>query len=103
QENSLRHLPASASDALTATAATLSAQGTALAGHGSGGGTLDNDASTFIGADAVWPSLGGRDRAGAGVIVGVIDTGIWPEHPMLADNGLATPDGGPWACEFGDG
>jgi len=103
QENSLRHLPASASDALTATAATLSAQGAALAGHGSGGGTLDNDASTFIGADAVWPSLGGRDRAGAGVIVGVIDTGIWPEHPMLADNGLATPDGGPWACEFGDG
>ena len=63
----------------------------------------DNDATTFIGADAVWPSLGGRDRAGEGVIVGVIDTGIWPEHPMLIDTGLATPDGGPWACEFGDG
>lgn len=63
----------------------------------------DNDATTFIGADAVWPSLGGRDRAGEGVIVGVIDTGIWPEHPMLIDNGLGAPDGGPWACEFGDG
>lgn len=66
-------------------------------------GGIDPDATTFIGADAVWPSLGGRDRAGAGVIVGVIDTGIWPEHPMLADNGIPTPEGGPWACEFGDG
>jgi hypothetical protein len=103
QENSLRHLPASASDSLTASASAVSAQGAALAGHSTGAGTLDNDASTFIGADAVWPSLGGRDEAGAGVIVGVIDTGIWPEHPMLADNGLAAPAGGPWACEFGDG
>lgn len=101
QENSLRHLPASASDALTASASAVTAQGAALTGDG--GGTLDNDASTFIGADAVWPSLGGRDKAGAGVIVGVIDTGIWPEHPMLADNGLAAPAGGPWACEFGEG
>ena len=63
----------------------------------------DADATTFIGADKVWPSLGGRDKAGQGVIVGVIDTGIWPEHPMLADNGLPAPAGGPWACEFGDG
>ncbi|MGX1702584.1 S8 family serine peptidase [Microbacterium sp. NPDC055357] len=63
----------------------------------------DADATTFIGADAVWPKLGGRDKAGEGVIVGVIDTGIWPEHPMLRDNGIDRPDGGPWACEFGDG
>jgi subtilisin family serine protease len=63
----------------------------------------DTDATTFIGADKVWPSLGGRDKAGEGVIVGVIDTGIWPEHPMLQDNGIAKPAGGPWACEFGDG
>jgi hypothetical protein len=27
------------------------------------------------------------------VKVGVIDTGVWPEHPMLADNGLP-PIGG---------
>ena len=63
----------------------------------------DADATTFIGADKVWPSLGGRDRAGEGVIVGVIDSGIWPEHPMLADNGISKPAGGPWACEFGVG
>ncbi|MCR2817970.1 S8 family serine peptidase [Microbacterium sp. zg.Y1090] len=64
---------------------------------------IDNDGSTFVGADAVWPSLGGRDKAGVGVIVGVIDTGIWPEHPMLVDNGIPAPEGGPWACEFGGG
>ncbi|MET0297073.1 MAG: S8 family serine peptidase [Microbacterium sp.] len=63
----------------------------------------DADATTFIGADKVWPSLGGRDKAGAGIIVGVIDSGIWPEHPMLQDNGIPTPAGGPWGCEFGDG
>lgn len=51
----------------------------------------------------MWPSLGGRDKAGQGVIVGILDTGIWPEHPMLKDVGLAAPAGGPWKCDFGDG
>jgi len=68
-----------------------------------GSPTVDNDTTTFIGADAAWPSLGGRDAAGQGVVVGVLDTGIWPEHPMLADNGIPTPAGGPFGCEFGDG
>ncbi|AYF99137.1 S8 family serine peptidase [Protaetiibacter intestinalis] len=100
QDNSLRHLPTSDTGSLSASASAVSAAGAAVA---AGGSTIDNDASTFIGADAVWPSLGGRDKAGKGVIVGVIDTGIWPEHPMLADNGLPKPAGGPWACEFGQG
>lgn len=57
----------------------------------------------YIGATAVWPSLGGSTKAGQGVIVGVIDSGIRPEHPSLADNGIDRPAGGPWACELGDG
>ncbi|TPX02799.1 S8 family serine peptidase, partial [Schumannella luteola] len=102
QDNSLRQLPASDTGSLAASTAAVAANGTALS-SAAAAGAIDNDASTFIGADAVWPSLGGRDLAGEGVIVGVIDTGIWPEHPMLADNGLPTPAGGPWACDFGEG
>jgi subtilisin family serine protease len=100
QENSLQHLPASETGSASAGgSAAAMAPGAASAPAAA----LDNDASTFIGADKVWPSLGGRDKAGAGIIIGVIDTGIWPEHPMLADNGIPHPAGGPWACEFGTG
>jgi subtilisin family serine protease len=103
QENSLQHLPASESGAASdAGSAAVSAPAAESIGSAPAA-TLDNDASTFIGADKVWPSLGGRDKAGQGVIIGVIDTGIWPEHPMLADNGIPHPAGGPWACEFGNG
>lgn len=56
----------------------------------------------FIGARNVWPSLGGPNKAGEGVIVGVIDTGIWPEHPSFKDPGITKPAGS-WGCEFGDG
>ena len=68
--------------------------------------TVGNDATAFIGANKVWPSLGGQKLAGKGVIVGVLDTGIWPEHPMLADGGYLPkpgPAGKTWGCQFGDG
>jgi subtilisin family serine protease len=64
---------------------------------------LADSTPAFIGATAVWPALGGQDNAGAGVVVGVIDTGIWPEHPSFADtHGLPAP-AGTYGCQFGDG
>ncbi len=58
----------------------------------------------FVGADQVWPSLGGLPNAGSNVTIADLDTGIWPENPMLADNGtIPPPANGPFVCDFGDG
>ncbi|SOC53743.1 S8 family serine peptidase [Ornithinimicrobium cerasi] len=65
---------------------------------------IQTDASPeFIGATEVWPSLGGSSTAGEGVVVGVLDSGIWPEHPSFLDPGIDRPDVGELGCEFGDG
>jgi subtilisin family serine protease len=49
----------------------------------------------FIGAPTIWNRLGGQASAGEGVVVGVIDTGIWPDHPSVSD---PDPDGKPYAA-----
>jgi minor extracellular serine protease Vpr len=57
---------------------------------------LHMDASLpLINAPAVWQQLGGQDRAGAGVKVAIIDSGIRPEHPMFQSNGHTRPAGLP--------
>jgi hypothetical protein len=63
-----------------------------------------DDNTSFIGATNVWPALGGSDTAASNVIVGVIDTGVWPEHPMLvAKPNEPAPTGGLRGCQFGNG
>jgi hypothetical protein len=62
-----------------------------------------DDNTQFLGATTVWPSLGGAPHAGNNVVVGVIDTGVWPEHPMLSPSGMPAPAGGIKGCQFGDG
>ena len=42
------------------------------------------------GPGGVWEAVGGTDAAGEGVVVGVVDTGIAPEHPSFAGEPLGT-------------
>ncbi|MDQ3969258.1 MAG: S8 family serine peptidase [Thermoproteota archaeon] len=49
--------------------------------------TISND---LIGAPALWSGLGGREAAGAGISVGIIDTGIDESHPAFACKGDIT-------------
>jgi subtilisin family serine protease len=62
-----------------------------------------DDNTEFLGATNVWPSLGGSSHAGSNVVIGVLDTGIWPEHPMMSPTGISAPAGGIKGCQFGDG
>ncbi|NUP67329.1 MAG: S8 family serine peptidase [Nonomuraea sp.] len=68
---------------------------------------LTDSSPEFIGAGTVYGKLGGSDSSGKGVIVGVLDSGAWPEHPSFAARpGLPDPgptkDGGARVCDFGD-
>ena len=44
-----------------------------------------------------WNSIGGRDKAGAGVKIAILDTGISPDHPGFQDPTLKFPAGYPRA------
>lgn len=54
-------------------------------------GADDHKSTDFLrlsGEKGVWESLGGADKAGEGIVVGVIDSGIWPENPSFAGDRL---------------
>ena len=63
--------------------------------------TIDTSSTpTFLGLNApggIWEKLGGTGNAGDGVIIGIIDSGIWPENLSFSDrtglNGNGTQDG----------
>lgn len=44
---------------------------------------------------AAWRTIGGQDKAGAGVKIAIIDTGISPNHPGFQDTTLKFPPGFP--------
>ncbi|GJP61008.1 hypothetical protein CLOP_g18217, partial [Closterium sp. NIES-67] len=50
---------------------------------------LTTASPTFLGLPStVWPAVGGRSKAGAGTVIAIIDTGVWPEHPSVQRGGL---------------
>ena len=48
------------------------------------------------GAPGVWAAKGGVDKAGAGTVVGVLDSGIWPESPSFAGRKIDRNPTGPF-------
>ncbi|CAI5531066.1 unnamed protein product [Closterium sp. Naga37s-1] len=49
------------------------------------------DSPQFLGLPGkVWPAMGGQSKAGEGTVVGIVDSGIWPEHPSFSDKGLSS-------------
>ncbi len=47
-------------------------------------GSRSRDRLGLAGTDGVWQSVGGPGDAGSGTVIGVIDSGIWPENPSFA-------------------
>ena len=60
----------------------------------------------FLGLDAkggLWSQLGGPKKAGKGVVVGVLDTGIWPESAAFAGGtGIPVPPTFNGVCQGGE-
>lgn len=54
----------------------------------------------LTGRKGVWQQVGGQARAGDGVVVGVIDSGIWPESRSFRGNRLTAKPQGRWGVRI---
>jgi len=54
-----------------------------------------NKATVAGGAPAAWTALGGQSKAGAGIKIGIMDTGIDQNNPAFQDSSLTVPSGFP--------
>ena len=52
--------------------------------------------------NGLWKKLGGPAKAGKGVIVGIVDSGITPENPSFADRTMDPPASWDGACQAGE-
>ena len=60
---------------------------------------MTDTSPAFINANAIWDGSGTCGQPGTkgeGIIVGIIDSGIWPEHPSFADDGSYPPPPVKW-------
>ncbi|CAK9227476.1 unnamed protein product [Sphagnum troendelagicum] len=66
--------------------------------------TLTTHSYMYLGLpQGPWAALGGVEKAGEGVVIGVIDSGIFPDHPSFYSNTttpyLAKPNGFNGSCD----
>ncbi len=54
-----------------------------------------NVSPDLIGATEAWKTVGGMNKAGSGIKIAIVDTGIDQTHPFLTDKTLTPPDGYP--------
>ncbi|MEO8595699.1 MAG: S8 family serine peptidase [Candidatus Solibacter sp.] len=54
-----------------------------------------NKATQVMNAPAAWNLVGGQSKAGAGIKIGILDTGIDQNHPAFQDSSLTAPAGFP--------
>lgn len=55
----------------------------------------DAKAAALVRAPGGWAAAGGEQNAGAGIKIGILDSGIDKNHPSFQDPGLAMPSGFP--------
>ncbi|CAI5468272.1 unnamed protein product [Closterium sp. Yama58-4] len=65
---------------------------------------LTTDSPKFLnmgGDGSLWPNNGGQSSAGDGMVVAIVDSGIWPEHPSFSDSGFSStmPAGWTGKCD----